>query len=94
MYLSSINMTRTPTKPQDSTSAEVNIGHCAIGLEQLAKVAMVSSGGVRGYVSVARVLLRDGLPLYNIDTRTIQVIYLQFPLIICFKFFHAYSRFF
>lgn len=48
-------------------------GHCAVGLEQLCKVAMVSSGGVSGCVTVTRLLVTHGRPMYNIDPKTLQV---------------------
>jgi hypothetical protein len=48
-------------------------GHCALGLEQLCKVAMVSSGGLSGCVNVTRLLVNQGRPMYNIDAKTLQV---------------------
>ena len=48
-------------------------GHCSIGMEQLCKVAMVSTGGVSGCVTVTRMLANQGRPMYNIDVKTLQV---------------------
>jgi hypothetical protein len=59
----------------NSDSAEDYVtGHCAIGMEQLCKVAMVSSGGVSGCVNVTRILSNQGKPMYNIDAKSLQVI--------------------
>eukprot|EP01035_Chromulina_nebulosa_P020100 gene20100-26097_t len=52
--------------------ADVLTGNCAIGLEQLCKIALVSTGGVHGTASITRILLKEGLPLYTIDKRTMQ----------------------
>ncbi len=49
------------------------VGHCAIGLEQLCKVAMVSSGGTSGYITVSRLLVNRGRPMFNMDPKTMQV---------------------
>lgn len=49
------------------------VGHCSIGLEQLCKVAMASSGGASGYVTVSRLLANKGRPMFNMDPRTMQV---------------------
>ena len=49
------------------------VGHCAIGLEQLCKVAMVSSGGASGYITVSRLLENRGRPMFNMDPKTMQV---------------------
>lgn len=49
------------------------VGHCAIGLEQLCKVAMVSSGGVTGSVNITRLLVNRARPMYNIDGASLQV---------------------
>ena len=34
---------------------------------------MVSSGGVEGCVTVTRILVNQGRPMYNIDARSLQV---------------------
>jgi hypothetical protein len=52
---------------------DVITGHCAIGLEQLCKVAMVSTGGASGFVSVTRLLVNQGRPMHNIDAKSLQV---------------------
>ena len=46
-----------------------------VGLEQLCKVAVASTGGVSGTVNVARILVNSGRPMFNIDTKTMQVIH-------------------
>jgi len=51
---------------------DVITGHCAIGLEQLCKVAMVSTGGASGFVSVTRLLVNQGRPMHNIDAKSLQ----------------------
>jgi hypothetical protein len=51
------------------------VGHCSIGLEQLCKVALVSSGGASGCISVSRLLTNKGRPMFNMDPRTMQVCY-------------------
>eukprot|EP01034_Spumella_vulgaris_P021629 gene21629-27668_t len=58
-----------PSSADDEDCIE---GHCAIGLEQLCKVAMVSSGGTSGYITVSRLLVNRGRPMYNMDPRTMQ----------------------
>jgi hypothetical protein len=57
----------------DGASEDFLTGHCAVGMEQLCKVAMVSSGGLSGSVTVTRILVNNGRPMYNIDSRTLQV---------------------
>jgi hypothetical protein len=57
----------------DGASEDFVTGHCAVGMEQLCKVAMVSSGGLSGSVTVTRILVNNGRPMYNIDSRTLQV---------------------
>lgn len=47
------------------------------GLEQLCKVAMVSSGGLSGCVNVTRMLVNQGRPMYNIDAKSLQVQFVQ-----------------
>ncbi len=49
------------------------VGHCSIGLEQLCKVALVSSGGASGCITVSRLLTNKGRPMFNMDPRTMQV---------------------
>lgn len=49
------------------------VGHCSIGLEQLCKVALVSSGGASGCISLSRLLTNKGRPMFNMDPRTMQV---------------------
>lgn len=51
---------------------EVVVGHSAVALEQLCQVAVASSGGVCGKTSTARILLDQGRPMYNIDSKTMQ----------------------
>lgn len=58
-----------------SNGDDVLTGHCSVGLEQLCKVAMVSSGGASGCVTVTRILANQGRPMYSIDSRTLQVPY-------------------
>ena len=36
-------------------------------------VAMVSAGGIGGCVTVTRILVNQGRPMYNIDARSLQV---------------------
>lgn len=40
---------------------------------RLCKIAQCTTGGVSGTVSMAQLVLRDGLPMYSIDPRTLQV---------------------
>ena len=73
----------------DNQGEDLLAGHCAIGLEQLCKVAMVSTGGVSGCVTVTRMLVNQGKPMYNIDAKSLQVlllVFLLFPLTIILKF--------
>jgi len=44
-----------------------------LGLEQLCKVAVASTGGATGMVNVARILVNSGRPMFNVDTKTMQV---------------------
>jgi len=55
------------------TGSDMVYGRCVVGLEQLCKVSVVTSGGISGRLEIARMLLKDGLPLYSIDTSTFQV---------------------
>lgn len=51
-------------------------GHCVISLEQLCKVALsgsISSEGAIAATTVARLLVNKGRPMYNIDTKAMQV---------------------
>ena len=52
---------------------DIMVGHCAIGLEQLCKVAMVSTGGISGSTDVTRILVNQGRPMCNIEATTLQV---------------------
>ena len=45
----------------------------ALGLEQLCKVAVANTGGLSGSINIARILVSSGRPMFNIDTRTMQV---------------------
>jgi hypothetical protein len=65
---------KSSSKLEDVSKLDYLTGHCSIGLEQLCKVALVSSGGQTGSVSLTRQLLKDGLPLYCIDYKSMQVI--------------------
>lgn len=50
--------------------------HCVISLEQLCKVALsgsISSEGAIAATTVARLLVNKGRPMYNIDTKAMQV---------------------
>lgn len=58
---------------KSNDNVDIVNGSCVIGLEQLAKVAMASSGGISGRVNMARVLLSEGSPVYNLDVNTFQV---------------------
>ncbi len=48
-------------------------GSCTIGLEQLCKVAMVSSGGITGCTSIVRPLVSNGRPMYALDPKFMKV---------------------
>jgi hypothetical protein len=71
-----------------SFDLEQCVGHCSVGLEQLCKVALVASGGVSGCVTVTRLLLRDGLPLFKVDQKSMQVMHYN-----CYVEKLQYSRF-
>ncbi len=60
-------------KSSTNEESESVIGHCVIGLNRLCITAATSESGMSGQRSVAQVLMKDGLPLYNIDTRSMQV---------------------
>jgi len=60
------------TNSSSANSDDVVVGHCAIGLEQLCKVAVASTGGTTGTVNVARILVNSGRPMFNVDTKTMQ----------------------
>ena len=59
----------------DNMDEDFLIGHCAIGLEQLCKVSMATTHGVSGSVNISRILVRRGKPMYNLDSKTLQVPY-------------------
>lgn len=48
-------------------------GHCSVALEQLCKVALAGTAGASISTSAARILVNRGRPMYNIDTKTLQV---------------------
>lgn len=56
-------------------------GHCATGLEKLCKLALCTADhgtgakNVHVKTSIAQLLLKDGVPMYNIDSNTLQVPY-------------------
>lgn len=52
-------------------------GHCSVSLEQLCRVAVAQQvqqgGGSSCATTVARLLINRGRPMYNIDTKHMQV---------------------
>lgn len=73
-------------KKSSGSPTELHEGHCATGLEKLCKLALCaaadhgdddgSSTGPRHVhvkTSIAQLLLKDGVPMYNIDPSTLQV---------------------
>jgi hypothetical protein len=71
----SLSRTSTPSESMDGDEDRIT-GHCVISLEQLCKVAWsgsVSGNGAIASTSVARLLVNKGRPMYNIDTKAMQV---------------------
>lgn len=64
---------RSTSVAADDSDNDTQAGHCTISLEQLCKVAMVSSGGVTGTTSVARSLSNMGRPVYTLDPKNLKV---------------------
>ena len=59
-----------------SDSEEKVVGHCAIALEQLCKVALAGSTSTPSVsVNAARILVNRGRPMHSIDTKSMQVLY-------------------
>ncbi len=57
-----------------------SVGHCAFGLEQLCKTALVSSGGLCASVNIARLLLKDGFPMTRLDPQSeVRLLIIIFP---------------
>lgn len=71
------SLSRTPTHSESMDGDEDRItGHCSISLEQLCKVALsgsIASNGAIAATTVARLLVNKGRPMYNIDTKAMQV---------------------
>ena len=68
---------------KDTGRSELAEGHCAIGLEKLCKLALCASEvadsddfsqrqNVHVRSSVAQLLIKDGVPMYNMDASTLQ----------------------
>lgn len=71
----SSSRTATPSESTDGDEDRIT-GHCVISLEQLCKVALsgsIAANGAIAATSVARLMVNKGRPMYNIDTKAMQV---------------------
>jgi hypothetical protein len=62
------------TNSNEDDLDDILVGHCALSLEQLCKVAASNAGGDSCTVSATRMLVNRGRPMYCIDPSTMQVI--------------------
>eukprot|EP00602_Paraphysomonas_sp_CaronLab_P005504 CAMPEP_0185022322 /NCGR_PEP_ID=MMETSP1103-20130426/5032_1 /TAXON_ID=36769 /ORGANISM="Paraphysomonas bandaiensis, Strain Caron Lab Isolate" /LENGTH=906 /DNA_ID=CAMNT_0027554333 /DNA_START=389 /DNA_END=3109 /DNA_ORIENTATION=+ len=66
---------RPSVRASNASGADMSdrmIGHCTLDLSRVCKTAAASDSGVRGSVSMARQLIKDGVPMYNIDVVSMQ----------------------
>jgi len=54
---------------------------------------MVSAGGIGGCVTVTRILVNQGRPMYNIDARSLQVIVFHNVYVLCLFMHEHWEKF-